>query len=67
MQALHDIVKAGKARYLGASSMQDAYSAPRPRTRNRAEIVKAALVDGNPVLTSDRKPEAVTKGLGTYL
>jgi NAD(P)-dependent dehydrogenase (short-subunit alcohol dehydrogenase family) len=32
-----------------------------------AEIAKAALVDGNQVVASDRKPEAVTEALGTYL
>ncbi len=31
------------------------------------EIAKAALVDSNRVVASDRKPEAVTKALGTYL
>jgi hypothetical protein len=31
------------------------------------EIAKAALVDSNQVVASDRKPEAVTKALGTYL
>jgi hypothetical protein len=38
----------------------------RPRNR-RPEIAKAALVDGNQVPASDRKPEAVTEALGTYL
>jgi NAD(P)-dependent dehydrogenase (short-subunit alcohol dehydrogenase family) len=32
-----------------------------------AEIAKAALVDGSQLVTSDRKPEAVTEALGTYL
>jgi NAD(P)-dependent dehydrogenase (short-subunit alcohol dehydrogenase family) len=32
-----------------------------------AEIAKAALVDGNQGVASDRKPEAVIKTLGTYL
>jgi NAD(P)-dependent dehydrogenase (short-subunit alcohol dehydrogenase family) len=32
-----------------------------------AEIAKAALVHGNQVVASDRKPEAVTEALGTYL
>jgi NAD(P)-dependent dehydrogenase (short-subunit alcohol dehydrogenase family) len=32
-----------------------------------AEIAKAALVDGNQVVAGDRKPEAVTEALGTYL
>jgi NADP-dependent 3-hydroxy acid dehydrogenase YdfG len=31
------------------------------------EITKAALVDSNQVVASDRKPEVVTKALGTYL
>ena len=31
------------------------------------EIAKAALVDSNQVVASDRKPEAVTKALGRYL
>jgi len=38
----------------------------RPRNR-RPEIAKAALLDGNQVVASDRKPEAVTEALGTYL
>jgi NAD(P)-dependent dehydrogenase (short-subunit alcohol dehydrogenase family) len=32
-----------------------------------AEIAKTVLVDGNQGVASDRKPEAVTKTLGTYL
>jgi hypothetical protein len=31
------------------------------------EIAKAALVDSNQVVASDRKPEAATKALGRYL
>ena len=31
------------------------------------EITKAVLVDSNQVVASDRKPEVVTKALGTYL
>jgi hypothetical protein len=38
----------------------------RPRNR-RPDIAKAALVDGNQVVASDRKLEAVTEALGTYL
>ena len=32
-----------------------------------AEIAKAALVDGNQVVATGRKPAAVTEALGTYL
>jgi NADP-dependent 3-hydroxy acid dehydrogenase YdfG len=32
-----------------------------------AEIAKAARVDGNQVVASDRKPQAVTEARGTYL
>jgi NAD(P)-dependent dehydrogenase (short-subunit alcohol dehydrogenase family) len=32
-----------------------------------AEIAKAALVDGDQVVVSDRKPEALTEALGRYL
>ena len=31
------------------------------------EIAKTVLVDNNQVVASDRKPEPVTKTLGTYL
>jgi NAD(P)-dependent dehydrogenase (short-subunit alcohol dehydrogenase family) len=31
------------------------------------EIAKTVLVDNNQVVANDRKPEAVTKTLGTYL
>ena len=31
------------------------------------EIAKTVLVDNNQVVASDRKPEVVTKALGTYL
>jgi len=31
------------------------------------EIAKTVLIDNNQVVASNRKPEAVTKTLGTYL